>query len=108
MSDLVAPAAGHIPDGVASPPQQQQRHVEGAHELDALPVAPHRQVEAPQPIPSQGVGSALQHNSAWLKHLHYLLQEETRKTCERRAAYAGHKTISDSRKADAKTSDKKH
>lgn len=58
---LEGPAARHVADGVTAAAQHEQGHAVRLHQLDALGVAPQRQVEAAQAVARQRVGTALQH-----------------------------------------------
>mmetsp|Transcript_6513 Transcript_6513/g.18748 ORF Transcript_6513/g.18748 Transcript_6513/m.18748 type:complete len:336 (-) Transcript_6513:672-1679(-) len=69
---LVAPTPCHVAHGVPPAPQQQKRHIEAGHVLDALRVPLQAQIEAPQPVAAEAVGAAAHDHCLWLVHLHHL------------------------------------
>ena len=69
---LVRPAPCDVANRVPSTAQNQQRLVEALYKLDAFPVPLQREVEAPEAVPREAVGAALEDDRTRVVRLHDL------------------------------------
>mmetsp|Transcript_6128 Transcript_6128/g.20644 ORF Transcript_6128/g.20644 Transcript_6128/m.20644 type:complete len:351 (+) Transcript_6128:838-1890(+) len=72
---LVRPAARDVSDGVPAAAEDEDRHVESLHVLQALGVAFDGEVEAAESVAAERVRAGLKHHRVRLVHLHHLAHD---------------------------------
>mmetsp|Transcript_20115 Transcript_20115/g.43677 ORF Transcript_20115/g.43677 Transcript_20115/m.43677 type:complete len:263 (-) Transcript_20115:415-1203(-) len=72
---LIRPTPCHIANSVPPSPQHQRRHIKGLGIPHTLGMTLQTQIKAPQSIPRQRIGPALQHDRTGTEHLHNLIHD---------------------------------
>mmetsp|Transcript_37357 Transcript_37357/g.77510 ORF Transcript_37357/g.77510 Transcript_37357/m.77510 type:complete len:265 (+) Transcript_37357:434-1228(+) len=69
---FVSPAAGNISQRVAASSQDKHWNAKGANVVNAISVSFHREIEAPESITREGIGTTLKNHSPRTENLHNL------------------------------------